>query len=556
MAVLLIGGMYQSFAQNVSKSSKSKFVSITKDPPKPPYLEMVRNSLQFIDSDQNQAIDANEQCYIKLQLANNGQGAGLSLKGLVSEQNNIRGLSFDPVINLGALEVGQTMDVSIPLKAGLDLQEAKASFSVKITEANGFGLDPVFIEVETRAFRQPLVKVVDYQVSSEDGTTLEKRRPFTLQLLVQNVGQGTAKNVEVNLPIPDNVFCLSANQYIHIGNLEAGEEKLIEFEMTTNNLYSSKTIPFEVDLSENYRQYTEDRTITLTMNQSISNEKIKIKGAAMEEFDIKLASLGSEVDKNIPYNPSKNPNRIALIIGNEDYTQGGSLNAEINVDYARRDAQVFKEYAQNTLGVDARNVHYLLDASAGRMQKEIDLVVEILKRMNGSGELLFYYAGHGYPDEFTKVPYLVPVDVDATNLSSAIRLKEVYDKLAATRSKKITLFLDACFSGGGRNQGLLAARGPILKPKEDQAEGNMVVFAASSESQSALPYHQEKHGMFTYFLLKKMQESAGNLTYGELAEYLKNRVGLESLKENQKTQDPNVNISPAVISQWENWRFN
>jgi len=37
-----------------------------------------------------------------------------------------------------------------------------------------------------------------------------------------------------------------------------------------------------------------------------------------------------------------------MIIGNEDYS--GNLNAEINVNFARRDAEVFRNYALNTLG--------------------------------------------------------------------------------------------------------------------------------------------------------------------------------------------------------------
>ena len=52
-------------------------------------------------------------------------------------------------------------------------------------------------------------------------------------------------------------------------------------------------------------------------------------------------------------------------------------------------------------------------------------------------------------------------------------------------------------TGGSRNLGLLASRGIKIKPKEESLSGNMVVFSASQEDQSALPYHDEKHGVFT-----------------------------------------------------------
>jgi len=165
---------------------------------------------------------------------------------------------------------------------------------------------------------------------------------------------------------------------------------------------------------------------------------------------------------------------------------------------------LFLEYAVKTLGVVEENVYFNTDATLGTMNREIDRVCELIKRMGPETELIFYYAGHGFPDEQNHTPYLIPVDVNTTNLTSAIPLKEVYKKLGETGAKKITVVLDACFSGGGRNQGLLAARGIRIKPKEEELMGNMVVFSASTGEQTALPYHDEKHGMFTYFLLKKL----------------------------------------------------
>ena len=207
------------------------------------------------------------------------------------------------------------------------------------------------------------------------------------------------------------------------------------------------------------------------------------------------------------------------------------------------------------MGVEKRNMHFLVDATAGQMQREIDLVAAILKQLGPKGELIFYYAGHGFPDERTKTPYIIPVDVDATNLRSAIKLSDIYQKFGNTTAAKVTIFLDACFTGGGRNQGLLAARGVAIKPKTEMIRGNTVVFSAASGEQSALPYFEQGHGMFTYFLLEKIQESEGNITYGELSNYLSDKLGIESLRENGKPQNPEVNVSRNIIDVWEGWRF-
>ena len=45
----------------------------------------------------------------------------------------------------------------------------------------------------------------------------------------------------------------------------------------------------------------------------------------------------------------------------------------------------------------------------------------------GKGELIFYYAGHGLPEESTNIPYIVPVDGSNGNLSkTGINLYDMY----------------------------------------------------------------------------------------------------------------------------------
>lgn len=537
--------------QSVSAVSKSNYVSITKDPPKPPYLEI--SGLRFMDTDGNMKIDANEKSVIYFNLSNSGSGLGLNLKVSVEDKNQTPYLYFDKSKAIGTVETGKTRQIQIPLTAAMDLPAGKADFVIKVDEANGFDSDPVEIEVETAAFKAPKIEVVDYKVSSRNSSTLQKRKPFDVQVLIQNVGEGTADNVTVRLPIPNGVFCLSNNENQMIGILKAGQQHLMEYTLVTNNEYSSPTIPLDIRLAEKLGRYAVDKKITLTMNQGVSSEKLVVQGKKEQTKAITIGSLSSKVDKNIPDNPTKNPNRLALIIGNEDYSR--TLNSEINVEYAKNDAETFRKYALNVLGVEKENMHFMLDATAGQMNREIDLVAAILQKLGSKGELVFYYAGHGFPDENTKVPYIIPVDVDATNLGSAIKLSEVYKKFGNSGAGRVTIFLDACFSGGGRNQGLLAARGVAIKPKEETIPGNMVVFSAASGEQSALPYKAEKHGMFTYFLLDKLQQTKGNVTCGEMADYLLSKVGLESLKVNAKPQDPEVNVSYQVKDVWKNWKM-
>ncbi|MDA3867739.1 MAG: caspase family protein [Salinivirgaceae bacterium] len=265
----------------------------------------------------------------------------------------------------------------------------------------------------------------------------------------------------------------------------------------------------------------------------------------------------STVDINVPSSPKKYTNRFALIIGNEDYSSFQlDLNAEVNVAHARNDASAFKIYAQQTLGIPEEHIIFLLDGTTGQMSQAITKMNLLIKNTNGQADVFVYYAGHGFPDEVTQIPYLMPVDVSGKNPQSGIKLKDFYHKLTEYPAQRVTVFIDACFSGGARNQGLLAARGVKIKPREDQLKGSLVSFTASSGTQSSLPLDREQHGLFTYYLLKKLQETGGQVSYDELSNYLKQKVSLQSVLLNDKEQTPKTNISPGLQGKWESWMLN
>ena len=270
----------------------------------------------------------------------------------------------------------------------------------------------------------------------------------------------------------------------------------------------------------------------------------------------KVVKIPADVDMNIPQNSNQYPYRFALIIGNEDYsTFQTDLSSEVDVAFAKNDASVFREYAIKTLGVPEANAQLLLNATAGQMRQALAKINKLAEKSAGQAELIFYYAGHGLPDEVTKDPYLIPVDVAGTSVQFGLKLTDIYKSLTQFSTERVTVFLDACFSGGARGQGLVAARGVKIKPKEESLNGKLVVFSASSGDQSSLPYKEKGHGIFTYFLLKKLQDSKGEVSYKELSDYLRSQVSLQSVVINSKEQDPQTNVSPSAVAEWEKWKL-
>jgi hypothetical protein len=281
-------------------------------------------------------------------------------------------------------------------------------------------------------------------------------------------------------------------------------------------------------------------------------------GPMVQEDSGRTALAGPREDdiSFIPFRNHPNPLRFALIIGNEDYSsyQVG-LQRESNVDFAIRDAELFSNYAVNVFGVPEENILFMTNARNIEMRREINKLTGIINALDGKAEIFFYFAGHGFPDPNTRDPYIIPVDVTGSSLEYAVKLSDLYSDLTKYPSRRITVFLDACFSGGARNVGLVSARSVRVRPREELLSGNLVVFSASSESQIAHPYREKQHGIFTYYALEKMRETRGDITYRDFSDYLRRTVAVRSILVNSAEQSPQVNVSPSIEELWQDWRF-
>jgi hypothetical protein len=56
-------------------------------------------------------------------------------------------------------------------------------------------------------------------------------------------------------------------------------------------------------------------------------------------------------------------------------------------------------------------------------------------------------------------------------------------------------------------------------------------------------------------LLKKVQETKGKISYGELAGHLSKVVSSQPASVNGKKQTPLVNESPVIDKNWKKWKM-
>jgi len=220
--------------------------------------------------------------------------------------------------------------------------------------------------------------------------------------------------------------------------------------------------------------------------------------------------------------------------------------------FAKNDGETFKKYCIEILGLPERNVHIITDATLNNIRGEINWITGVANAYNGEASIIFYYAGHGIPDESSKTAYLLPVDAFGSDVETGYKLDDLYARLGAAPAKHITVFMDACFSGAQRSGNMMAsARGVAIKAVQGKPKGNMVVFSAAQGDETAYPYKEKEHGLFTYFLLKKLQETNGDVTLGELSEYITTQVRQQSIVVNRKSQTPTVTASDILTNVWK-----
>ena len=329
---------------------------------------------------------------------------------------------------------------------------------------------------------------------------------------------------------------VSFGKYVYDSNTEARYAQ-VEAELNFQPLNLSN-IKFEFG-------EIEDKSSVVTVDKPV----ISSRKVTPDKPKIKIGNL-VDVDINIPQSKKARESTFALIVANENYRRLS------NVPFALNDGEVMRQYFNKTLGLPEKNILLAFDASGNDIKYNLDHISDICKTFGNDATLIVYYAGHGVPDNATKDAYLMPVDGYAERSeATGISLDGLFSRLQSLPTQRTILFIDACFGGTDRHDNMLAeARGVRIKPNANEViANNFVVFTASQGDQTAHPYEEMNHGLFTYFLLKKLSESNGDVTLGDLVDYVTTQVKRKSVLDG-KIQAPTVNVSRGN-SGWRNWKL-
>ena len=155
--------------------------------------------------------------------------------------------------------------------------------------------------------------------------------------------------------------------------------------------------------------------------------------------------------------------------------------------------------------------------------------------------------------------YILPTDVRGTSPQRGIALDAFYSRLGDLAFHQTSVFLDACFSGVNReNEGVTdGLRGVEIEAEEAElGGGSVVVFSAAQGNETAQGYPEQGHGLFTYYLLKEMQETGGVINFGLLSDRLKRNVSTRAPQlKMRKAQTPATTATQQAAETWREMQF-
>lgn len=537
----------------------------------PPDLRM---DVKFIDSNNDNILEANENGKLCLTITNHG-GRADDVKITVNPVGNAKGIIMEQTSFTTQIDKDGSSKIEIPMSAGIDVPTGNTKFAIKVSEPMGYDID-AYLELSTFAYQKARLQLngVDITDSGKDLRAANGNPDNKLQnldvvraaVMIQNIGDGRAEGITYMVTSKDpniNFLTRSGVASTISGSLDellVGQTGEISFRLSPNARYIHKGGYVPIYLTVKEKMGFGDiiaQQIPIPFDEAaVKPEIVKVEG----NREKLLASLGTKVYSEdarvtigakikdimvVPQGQPLFPDAVAVVIGTEEYLDRNLPAAP----YAERDAVVMAEYFKKALGIG--NVYQMTNEQVTNMElkRTFDPSRGKLASMvvPGKTDLFVYYSGHGVPTEGTdgrKDIYLIPYDVGKEWIrDEGFSLNKLYADLGSLNAKSVTVILDACFSGGSRRSDAYATKSianqklVMIDPEEMEQpwlnNPNFRVFTSSRGDQASLGYDKSRSGLFTYFIATGLQGDAdndgnGRVEMSELVEFVTEQVNKES----------------------------
>jgi len=535
----------------------------------PPYLEII--SLTLKDGNNDGILEALERGEINLTVQNKGKGNGYDLNVIVSALENYEGLRFEEA-KIDFIGMNETKTIKIPIYADKKVKTQEVKLRIDVKEPYfGADADPRVLVFSTKRLEPPDVKIAQTSVDDDEegesmgnsNSKIELGETVELTTILQNLGTGMAENTKVQvLPLRETeVMYLGKDSIIPVGNIKPGEWKKVVLPIYVSKRFEGDEFSLRLKITETRLNISRDTTLVFALNkpfQKPSEIIVSTRPPIEEKPEIQpLPELTADVDVDIPVTGMKNKNGIAVIIGCAEYSKPDVPK----VEYGLRDARIVKEYLINMFGYQEANVIFLQNPTKADWERVFGIkgnpkgqLYNYVKK--DESDVFVYYTGHGAPDLKEKRAYFVPSDADPSYIElQGYPLDLFFENLSQLPAKRITVVIDACFSGAYDKGLIIKYASPLTGVKVERVEGikdKGIVMTATESDEVASWYPEKKHSLFTYFFLKGLRGEADKngdkeITVEELESYVKEEASHWARRLYNREQNPRFEGEKGLV---------
>jgi len=496
-------------------------------------------------------LEVGETAELRVTIKNTGPGDANNLSLELYTESD--GLLFESKNDLPILEKKNGIHtVSIPITGNMELVTGEASIDVQVFEPHfKVNIKGKRLTFNTAQFKNPELILARFAATESDSSSANQQIDINeildLKVAIQNIGQGVANEVQVDVINNQNgVMFLGrgegqnlTQEQVSFDKVDPGKHHIINYRYFVNSFFKEDELKFQIKSNEKYGKYGFTEIKPISINKILQPEgyirkvalsEIVAPGAVLIED---IPELTVDVDVGIPITTMDNENAIAVVVGNRNY-QHKDIPP---VRFARRDAEIIRQYLIKTLGFKDGNVLFEADAAKSRFEALFGIsgnhkgILHDWIKPNKS-DVFIYYSGHGAPDVVDKQGYFLPVDCDPAKIAlTGYSLETFYKNLSKMQAKKITIVLEACFSGGTNSGGnLIGSASPALIKVDSSylKKGNATVLTSSEGDQISSWHDEKQHGLFTYFFLKAIRGDAdidknNQITFREIYNFVSDR---------------------------------
>ncbi len=510
----------------------------------PPELRVTWMTLN--EPTRDDVLDGGERGALVVTVENTGVSQALDVF-LDIEADERNGLEFPRRLDIGNIAPSESSVANIQVAAARDIKNVSRQIHITARERDGHPSNRLTVALRTRPHEPAQLAISDIQVTDLTGDgQIEPMETVWVTAMVSNIGKGVTNSLIARLDVGNNVFLgPENNEPLVLGELFPGQARKVEFSFLTNRRFEEdQKIPATlrvVDVSD-----TRHAEKDLSVYAHIPRDKVGLYA----KRSLNTGSVDEPIptaDFLLPRRAERNPNAVAVVIGNRNYAKAG-LPA---VKYAHNDARAIKEYLVHAMGVDEQNILYVEDATAASFSEIFGTHDVYAGKLNsylkpGVSDVFVYYSGHGAPDLNNQGAYFVPVDADPAYIAmSGYSLDLFYRNVAKLPARAVTIVLDTCFSGNTDGGFLLSNVSPAaVRVKTDgPAISNANIFTSARGQQVSAWFHEKRHGLFTYYFLKGLSGAADEdsdkvVTSTELGAFLATEVSHQARRKYGLEQVP------------------